>query len=153
MEPGWPAWKRPAGPTLSGNMWKFAKNKLKKLNPSSSRRLHWTASSRDNMSVDSSHPDTDSQEDAAPAVPRSLVQGRIRILTSVEQLGPRNDYEQEALDLLKNQTYHHVRVFDPIFFIKIGSKADMTRAFSHVGWFDFADLTEPGSKFSPRSSS
>ncbi|RLN04523.1 hypothetical protein C2845_PM13G07880 [Panicum miliaceum] len=99
------------------------------------------------MSVDSSHRDTDSQEDATPAVPRSRVQGRILVLTSVEQIMPWNDYECDALELLKNQTYHHVRVFDPIFFIKTGLKADMTHAYSHVGWFDFASLTEPGSKF------
>ncbi|RLN08661.1 hypothetical protein C2845_PM11G04880 [Panicum miliaceum] len=119
------------------------KNKLKKLSPSSSRRSRGTASSRDNMSVYSSHRDTDSQEDATPAVPRSHIQTRIRILTSVEQLMPRNDYEREALDLLKNQTYHHARIFEPFIFIKTGLKADMTRAFSHVGWYNFADMMEP----------
>ncbi|RLN03089.1 hypothetical protein C2845_PM13G08630 [Panicum miliaceum] len=131
----------------SGNMWTASKNKLKKLSPSSSRRSHGTTSSRDNMSVDSSHRDTDSQEDASPVVSRSRVQGRIRVFTSVEQLVPRNDYEREALDLLKNQTYHHVKIFEPLFFIKMGLKADMTRAFSHVGWYNFADMKEPGSKF------
>ncbi|RLM69131.1 hypothetical protein C2845_PM17G08750 [Panicum miliaceum] len=85
-------------------MWKAAKNNLKKLNSSSSRCSHGTASSKDNMSVDSSHRDTDSQEEASPAVPRSHIHGRIHLLTSVEQLMPRNDYEWEALDLLKNQT-------------------------------------------------
>ncbi|RLN09767.1 hypothetical protein C2845_PM11G18180 [Panicum miliaceum] len=80
------------------------RKKLKKLSSSSSRRSHGTASSRDNMSVDSSHRDTDPQEDATPAVQRSCVQGRIHVLTSVEQLVPWNDYEREALDLLKNQT-------------------------------------------------
>ncbi|RLN41975.1 hypothetical protein C2845_PM01G45650 [Panicum miliaceum] len=60
---------------------------------------------------------------------------------------PWNDYEWDALDLLKNQTYHHVRIFEPLFFIKTGLKADMTRAFSHVGWYNFTDMTEPGSKF------
>ncbi|RLN32805.1 hypothetical protein C2845_PM03G28760 [Panicum miliaceum] len=123
-------------------MWTTAKNKHKKLSPSSSRRLHGTTSSRDNMSVDSSHRDTDSQEDASPAVPRSHVQGRIRVLTSVEQLVSQNDYEREALDLLKNQMYHHVRILEPLFFIKTGLKADMTRAFSHVWWYNFADMTE-----------
>ncbi|RLM69219.1 hypothetical protein C2845_PM17G08550 [Panicum miliaceum] len=128
-------------------MWTTAKNKLRKLSPSNSRRSHGTTSSKDNMSVDSSHQDTDSQEDASPVVPRSRVQGRIRVLTSVEQLMPRNDYQREALDLLKNQMYHHVRIFEPLFFIKTGLKADMTRAFSQVGWYNLADMTEPGSKF------
>ncbi|RLN27872.1 hypothetical protein C2845_PM05G21310 [Panicum miliaceum] len=114
-------------------MWMAMKNKLKKLSPSSSQRSRGSASSRDNMSVDSSHRDTDCQEDATPAVPRSRVQGRIRVLTSVEHLMPQNDYEREALDLLKNQTYHHVRIFEPLFFIKTGLKVDMTRAFNHVG--------------------
>ncbi|RLN40539.1 hypothetical protein C2845_PM01G43130 [Panicum miliaceum] len=140
---------RPAGTDsssweMAGNMWTAMKNKLKKLSPSSSWRSRGTASSRDNMSVDSSHRDTDSQEDATPAVPRSRVQGRIRVLTSVEQLVPRNDYEWEALDLLKTQMYHHVRIFEPLFFIKRGLKADMTRVFSHVGWYNFADMSEPG---------
>ncbi|RLM69885.1 hypothetical protein C2845_PM17G08790 [Panicum miliaceum] len=80
-------------------------------------------------------------------MPRSRVQGCIRVLTSVEQLMPRNDYKREALDLLKNQTYHHVRIFEPLFFIKTGLKADMTQAFCHVGWYNFTDMTEPGSKF------
>ncbi|RLN08953.1 hypothetical protein C2845_PM11G05220 [Panicum miliaceum] len=99
------------------------------------------------MSVDSSHRDTDYQEDATPTMPRSRVQGRIRMLTYVEQFVLRNDYKQEALDLLKNQTYHHIRIFEPLFFIKMGLKADMSRAFSHVGWYNFADMTEPGLKF------
>ncbi|RLN34978.1 hypothetical protein C2845_PM03G29030 [Panicum miliaceum] len=86
-------------------------------------------------------------EDATPAVPRSRVEGHIRMLTYVEQLVPRNDYEWEALDKLKTQTYHHVRIFEPLFFIKTGLKADMTRAFSHVGWYNLADMTEPDSKF------
>ncbi|RLM69420.1 hypothetical protein C2845_PM17G07120 [Panicum miliaceum] len=102
---------------------------------------------QDNMSVDSGHRDTDSKEDATPTVPRSRVQGHIRELTSIEQLVPWNDYERETLDLLKNQTYHHVRIFEPLFFIKMGLKADKTQAFSHVGWYNFADMTEPGSKF------
>ncbi|RLN09618.1 hypothetical protein C2845_PM11G03660 [Panicum miliaceum] len=101
------------------------------------------ASSRDNVLVDSNHRDTDSQEDATLAVPRSHVQTRIHVLTSVEQLVPRNDYEWEALDLLKNQTYHHVRIFEPHFFMKTGLKVDMTRAFSRVGWYNFTDMTEP----------
>ncbi|RLM73757.1 hypothetical protein C2845_PM15G04600 [Panicum miliaceum] len=120
------------------------KNKPKKLSPSNSRCSRGTASSRDNMSVDSSHRDTDSQEDATPAVPRSRVQTHIRVLSSVEQLMPWNDYEREALDLLKNQTYHHVRIFEPFFFIKTSLKADMIRAFSHVGWYNFAEMMEPG---------
>ncbi|RLN05211.1 hypothetical protein C2845_PM13G11230 [Panicum miliaceum] len=77
----------------------------------------------------------------------SSSQVRIRVLTSVEQLMPRNDYEREALDLLKNQTYYHVRILEPLFFIKKGLKVDMTRAFSRVGWYNFADMMEPGSKF------
>ncbi|RLM74394.1 hypothetical protein C2845_PM15G03800 [Panicum miliaceum] len=99
------------------------------------------------MSVDLGHRDTDSQEDATPALPRSHVQTRIRVLTSVKQLVPRNDYEREALDLLNNQTYHHVRIFETFFFIRMGLKADITRAFSHLGWYNFADMTEQGSKF------
>ncbi|RLN04132.1 hypothetical protein C2845_PM13G07870 [Panicum miliaceum] len=128
------------------------KNKLKKLSPSSSRRSHEMTSSRDNMSIDSSHQDTDSQEDASPAVPSNRVQGRIRVLTSVEQLVLRNVYEREALDLLKNQTYHHVRIFEPLFFIKTGLKADMTRAFNHVGWYNFPDMTEPDAEKGASSS-
>ncbi|RLN07005.1 hypothetical protein C2845_PM11G03770 [Panicum miliaceum] len=127
-------------------MWTATKNKLKKLSPSSSWRSRGTTSSRDNMSVDSSRWDTDSQEDATPVVPRSRVQTRIRVLTSVEQLVPQNDYEREALYLLKNQTYHHVRIFEPLFFINTGLKADMTRAFSYAGWYNFADMTEPGAE-------
>ncbi|RLN04835.1 hypothetical protein C2845_PM13G06730 [Panicum miliaceum] len=67
------------------------------------------------------------------------------MLTSVEQLVPRNNYEWEALDLLKTRTYHHVRIFEPFFFKKTGWKADMTRAFSHMGWNNFADMKEPDS--------
>ncbi|RLN28642.1 hypothetical protein C2845_PM05G20110 [Panicum miliaceum] len=127
-------------------MWTSTK-KLKKVSPSSCRRSRGSTSSRDNMPVPSSHRDTDSQEDMTPAVPRSRVQTRMRVLTSVERLVPRNDYEWEALNLLKNQTYHHVKIFEPLFFIKTGLKVDMTRAFSYAGWYNFADMTEPGSKF------
>ncbi|RLN09196.1 hypothetical protein C2845_PM11G03550 [Panicum miliaceum] len=144
----WPHTGRPASSHRSclistdGSMWTATKNKLKKLSPSGSWRSRRTTSSRDNMSFDSSHRDTDSQEDTTPTVPRSHVQTRIRVLTSVEQLVPQNDYEREPLDLLKNQAYHHVRIFKPFFFIKMGLKADMMRAFSYAGLYNFADMTE-----------
>jgi hypothetical protein len=64
----------------------------------------------------------------------------------IEQIMAQNDYEQEALELLKKQNFSHVKIFEPIFLIKTGSKQDMNRAFAYAGWEDFVDITELGSQ-------
>ncbi|RLM59159.1 hypothetical protein C2845_PM18G06470 [Panicum miliaceum] len=115
-------------------MWSPIKKTLKKINSASSSRHSWSsASSRDDMSVDSSSRTSVSQEDTTAAIPKS----HIRIYR-----GPQR-FEQEALELLKKQTFGHVKFFEPIFLMKTGLKQDMNRAFAYVGWEDFADITEP----------
>ncbi|RLM78880.1 hypothetical protein C2845_PM12G14540 [Panicum miliaceum] len=112
-------------------MWSATKNKLKKLSPSSSRHSQSSASSRDNMSVDSDRRDSISQEDTTPVVPRNRIVAQ-------------NEYEREALELLKKPSFWHTKIFEPLFIIKTGLKQDMIRAFSYTGWYDFADITETG---------
>jgi hypothetical protein len=126
-------------------MWTATKNKVKKLSPFSSRCSQSSASSRDNMSVDSGHRDSVSQEDMIPAVPRNRVHIHIRVLTSVDQIVARNEYEREVLELLKKQSFCHTKIFEPLFIIKTGLEQDMIRAFSYASWYDFADITETGS--------
>ncbi|RLM85465.1 hypothetical protein C2845_PM04G16080 [Panicum miliaceum] len=88
-------------------MWTATKNKLKKLNPSSSRRSQSSASSQDNMLVDLGRRDSVSQEDMTPAVHRNCVRILIRVLTMVDQIIAQNEYEREALDLLKKKFLPH----------------------------------------------
>ena len=63
------------------------------------------------MSVDSGrHTNISRDEEETPAVPRPHLP--IRILTMVEQIAVKNDYEREALELLKKQNFSHTKRFD-----------------------------------------
>ena len=64
----------------------------------------------------------------------------------VEQIAVMNDYEWEALDLLKKQNFGHAKRFESRFLMKIGLKQDMNNALTTVGWENFADIVEPGSQ-------
>ena len=64
----------------------------------------------------------------------------------VEQIAVKNDYEWEALELLKKQNSGHAKRFDTHFLMKTGLKQDMNQAFTAVGWEDFADVMEPGTQ-------
>jgi len=64
----------------------------------------------------------------------------------VEQIAVKNDYEWEALELLKKQNFGHAKRFDTRFLMKTGLKQDMNQTFTAVGWEDFADIVEPGSQ-------
>ena len=73
------------------------------------------------MSVDSGHRTNVSRdEEETPAVPRPRL--HIRILTMVEQIAVKNDYEWEALELLKKQNFGHAKRFDTRFLMKTGSR-------------------------------
>ena len=98
------------------SVWGNIQNKVKKLG-SSSRSYSSRASSgsRDDMSVDSIRRLSQSQEEeeeapASPAVPRPRL--KIRVLTSVDQIVVWTDYERDALELLKKQSYGHAKRFD-----------------------------------------
>ena len=96
------------------------------------------------MSVDSGHRSHASrEEEEIPTVPRSCF--RITILMMVEHIIYKNDYEQQALKLLKRQTYAHAKRFETCFLIMMGLLQDMNQAFTTVGWDNFADIVEPGS--------
>jgi hypothetical protein len=62
-----------------------------------------------------------------------------------EQIVFKNDYERQALELLKRQTYAHAKRFKTRFLITTGLLQDMSQAFTVVGWENFADIVEPGS--------
>ena len=57
-----------------------------------------------------------------PAVPRSRL--CIRVLTKVEQNLVKNDYEREALELLKKQNFSDAKRFETYFLLKTGLKQD-----------------------------
>src|SRR6185503_7177007 len=58
----------------------------------------------------------------------------------------KNDYERQALELLKRQTYAHAKRFETCFLIMTGLLQDMNQAFTAVGWENFADIVELGSQ-------
>ena len=64
----------------------------------------------------------------------------------VEQIAVKNDYEREALELLKRQNFGHAKQFESRFLMKTGLKQDMNNAFTAVGWENFIDIVEPGSQ-------
>ena len=95
------------------------------------------------MSVDSGrHTNVSREEEESPAVPRHRL--RIRVLMMVEQIVVKNDYEWEALELLKRQNFGHAKRFESRFLMKTGLKQDMNNAFTAVGWENFIDIVEPG---------
>jgi hypothetical protein len=51
-----------------------------------------------------------------------------------------------VLELLKMRSFSHLKIFVPLFLIKMGLKQDKNRAFTYAGWEDFADNTEVGSQ-------
>jgi len=63
----------------------------------------------------------------------------------VEQIVFMNDYERQALELLKRQTYAHAKRFKTRFLITTGLLQDTNQAFTAIGWENFADIVEPGS--------
>ena len=126
-------------------MFEKAKEKMKKTFSKSSRSSRSSSSSRDNMSVDSGrHTNVSREEEESPAVLRHRL--RIRVLTMVEQIVVKNDYEWEALELLKKQNFSQAKRFETRFLIKTGLKQDMNNALTTVGWENFANIIEPGSQ-------
>ena len=86
-------------------LWGIIKGKVKKLGSSSrSQSSRASSASRDDMSVDSVRRPSQSQKEeeeapASPVVPRPRL--KIRVLTLVDQIVVRTDYERDALELLK----------------------------------------------------
>ena len=106
------------------SLWGNIKGKVKKLGSSSRSRISRASSgSRDGMSVDSVRRPLQFQEEeeeapASPAVLRPHL--KIRVLTLVHQIVIRTDYEQDALELLKKQSYGHAKRFDTEFLMMTG---------------------------------
>ena len=98
------------------SLWGNIKGKVKKLG-SSSRSLSSLASSasQDDMLVDSVRRPSRSQEEEEQA-PASLAVLRphlkIRVLTTVDQIVVWTNYERDALELLKRQSYGHAKRFE-----------------------------------------
>ena len=109
------------------SLWGNIKGKVKKLD--SVRRPSWSK-------------EEEEEAPASPAVPRPRL--KIRVLTSVDQIVVRTDYERDALELLKKPSYGHTKRFDTEFLMMTGLRQDMNRAFTAVGWSHFANITEPG---------
>jgi len=74
------------------------------------------------MSVDSVRRQSVSREEeetpASPAVPRNHL--KIRVLTMVDQIVARTDYERDALELLKKKSFGHAKRYEPNFLIMTG---------------------------------
>ena len=94
-----------------------AKERIKRALSKSSRSSQSSSSSRDAMLVNSSrHTNVSRDEEETPVVRRPHL--RIRILTMVEQIAVKSDYEREALELLKKQSFSHAKMFETRFLMK-----------------------------------
>ncbi|XP_039801721.1 uncharacterized protein LOC120666015 [Panicum virgatum] len=130
------------------SLWGNVRNTVKTFSSSSgSRSSRGSSASQDDMSVDSVRRQSVSREEeeetpASPAVPRNRL--KIRVLTMVDQIVARTDYERDALELLKKKSFGHAKRFEPNFLIMMGLKQDVNRAFTAAGWENFADITETG---------
>jgi hypothetical protein len=74
------------------------------------------------MLVDFVHQDNASYESGAPEILRNRL--HIRVLTMVDQIVAWKNYEWQALELLKKLSYGHIKMFDPLFLVKMGLKLD-----------------------------
>jgi len=102
-------------------MFEKAKEKIKRTFSKSSRSSRSLSSSWDTISVDSDrHTNVSREEEEPPVVPKPRL--RIRILTMVEQIAVMNDYEREALELLKKPNFGHAKRFESRFLMKTGLK-------------------------------
>jgi hypothetical protein len=102
-------------------MFEKAKEKIKRTFSKSSRSPWSSSSLRFTMSVDSGrHTNVSWEEEEPPAVPKPRL--HIRVLTMVEQIAVKNDYEREALELLKKQNFGHAKRFESCFLMKTGLK-------------------------------
>ena len=54
----------------------------------------------------------------------------------IEQIVYKNDYERQALELLKRQTYAHAKRFETRFLIMTGLLQDINQAFTAVATHD-----------------
>ena len=63
----------------------------------------------------------------------------------VDQIIVRIDYERDALELLKKQSYGQAKRFETYFLLMTGLRQDMNRVFTAAGWSHFADITKSGS--------
>ena len=63
----------------------------------------------------------------------------------VDQIVVRIDYERDALELLKKQSFGHAKRFELLFLITMGLKQDVNHVFTAAGWENFTDITETGS--------
>ncbi|XP_039789648.1 uncharacterized protein LOC120655750 [Panicum virgatum] len=141
------------------SVWGNIRNTVKKLGSSSrsqSRSSRLSSASQDDMSVDSTRRPSRSKEEeeeapASPAVLRPRL--KIRVLTMVDQIVVWTDYERDALELLKKQSYGHGKRFETDFLIMTRLRQDMNRAFTAADWSHFAGITEPGTNGSCCSSS
>ena len=119
------------------SVWGNIRNKVKKLGSSSrSQSLRASLASRDDMSVDSVRRPSRSQEEeeegpASPTVPRPCL--KIRVLTSIDQIVVRTDYERDALEMLKKQSYGHAKRINTEFLMMTGLRQNMNRAFTATG--------------------
>ena len=112
-------------------VWGNIRNKVKKLGSSSRSwsQSSWTLSaSRDDILVDLVCRPSWSQEEveevpASPAVLRP--RPKIRVLTTVDQIVVQTDYERDALELLKKQSYGHAKRFEIDFLITMGLRQDI----------------------------
>jgi hypothetical protein len=118
---------------------KLAKTVIRKFNSSSKH----SGSNSSQMSVDSVHQISEHQEEVQTEVPRQRL--RIRVMTRIEHIVVRTDYERDALERLKNRSFAHHKTFDNMLLIKTGIGQDMDRAFEYAGWDNFTNITESGS--------
>src|SRR5579883_3180492 len=117
-----------------------AKNVIRKLSSSSKH----SGSNSSQMSVDSVRQTSEHQEEVQTEVPRQCL--RIRVMTRIEHIVVRTDYEREDLDRLRNRSFAHHKTFDNMLLIKTGIGQDMDRAFEYAGWDNFTNITEACSR-------
>lgn len=71
---------------------------------------------------------------------------RPALLITEEHLDIKDDREGQAIALMRERPFAHTRRFDPDFLEKIGMREEFASIFRTMGWLNFVEVDEPGSR-------
>jgi len=94
----------------------------------------------------SSHQSEMSIDPTPPQAPSSSSDTRVKVLLKTRDLGLKTRSEKEVFQQLKNKDFIHTPTLDPILLQEIGMDTEFDLIFQMVGWTNFWNITELGSR-------
>ena len=82
-----------------------------------------------------------------PQAPSSSSDQQVKVLLKIGDLGLKTRREKEVYQQLKNKDFIHTPTLDPILLQETGMDTEFDLIFQMVGWTNFWNITELGSRF------